>query len=511
MARSTRIPSTAASPTPAAGIEPAAGPPAATPAAGPPPDRGLYCNRTLNLRSIRAIGYDMDYTLIHYRVDAWEGRAYAHVQRMLRSRGWPVGDLAFDPTAVIQGLIIDRELGNVVKANRHGYITQAAHGTRMLDFDAQRRTYGNTLVDLSAPRWVFLNTLFSLSETTLYAQLVDLLDDGALPPGIGYAELYDVVRYSIDAAHVEGELKAEIIADPDRFVELDPDTPLTLLDQRAAGKKLLLITNSEWHYTRAMMAYAFDRFLPAGMTWRDVFDVTIVAARKPAFFHERMPLFEVVDDSGLLRPVGPDVGRHRVFLGGNASLIEAALGVSGGDILYVGDHMFGDVHAPKGIQRWRTALVLRELEADLAAEVAFAPRQAELSALMEAKIQLEFAYSQLRLDLARQQASPPYGPSSSTPPDALQAEMAALRARLVALDERIAPLAIAAGGLNNPRWGLVMRAGNDKSYLAHQVERHADVYLSRVSNFLFETPYVYLRARRGNLPHDRPGLAPPLG
>lgn len=506
MARSTRP-----SPGPAASPGPEPSPPLTALPSAAPHDRGLYCNRTLNLRSVRAIGYDMDYTLIHYRVDAWEGRAYAHVQQMLRSRGWPVDHLAFDPDAVIRGLIIDRELGNVVKANRHGYVNQAAHGTRMLDFDTQRRTYADTLVDLSDPRWSFLNTLFSLSETTLYAQLVDLLDDGALPHGIGYAELHDVVRRSIDAAHVEGALKAEVIADPDRFVELDPDTPLALLDQRAAGKRLLLVTNSEWHYTRAMMAYAFDRFLPAGTTWRDVFDIAIVAARKPAFFRERMPLFEVVDDTGLLRPVGTDLGRNRVFLGGNAGLIEAALGVSGGDILYVGDHMFGDVHAPKGIQRWRTALVLRELEADLAAEAAFAPRQAELSALMDVKTRLELDYSQARLDLTRTQATPPYGPSSGTPPEALQARMAALRAELVALDERIAPLAIAAGQLNNPRWGLVMRSGNDKSYLAHQIERHADMYLSRVSNFLFETPYVYLRARRGSLPHDRPGVAPPLG
>jgi hypothetical protein len=30
--------------------------------------RGIFCTRTLNLRSISVIGYDMDYTLIHYNV-----------------------------------------------------------------------------------------------------------------------------------------------------------------------------------------------------------------------------------------------------------------------------------------------------------------------------------------------------------------------------------------------------------------------------------------------------------
>ena len=47
-----------------------------------------------------------------------------------------------------------------------------------------------------------------------------------------------------------------------------------------------------------------------------------------------------------------------------------------------------------------------------------------------------------------------------------------------------------------------MRAGNDKSHLARQVERYADIYLSRVSNFLYHTPFFYMRSPRGTLPHD---------
>ena len=44
------------------------------------PERRVWCNRTLNLRSIKAVGYDMDYTLVHYRTAEWEraeiGRAH---------------------------------------------------------------------------------------------------------------------------------------------------------------------------------------------------------------------------------------------------------------------------------------------------------------------------------------------------------------------------------------------------------------------------------------------------
>src|SRR5688572_23257432 len=96
--------------------------------------RGVYCNRTINLRAIRAIGYDMDYTLIHYHVDAWERLAYEHVRKHLAELEWPVAELSFDPNLVIRGLIIDTELGNVLKANRFGFIKRASHGTRPMEF-----------------------------------------------------------------------------------------------------------------------------------------------------------------------------------------------------------------------------------------------------------------------------------------------------------------------------------------------------------------------------------------
>ncbi|HEU4420054.1 MAG TPA: 5'-nucleotidase domain-containing protein, partial [Planctomycetota bacterium] len=84
----------------------------------PPPERRVFCNRTLNMRSIRAIGFDMDYTLVHYDVYSWEARAYAHVQQRLLERGLPVADLRFDADLFARGLIVDLALGNIVKANR---------------------------------------------------------------------------------------------------------------------------------------------------------------------------------------------------------------------------------------------------------------------------------------------------------------------------------------------------------------------------------------------------------
>ncbi len=54
------------------------------------------------------------------------------------------------------------------------------------------------------------------------------------------------------------------------------------------------------------------------------------------------------------------------------------------------------------------------------------------------------------------------------------------------------------------RWGYLSRAGlNDKSQLCHQMEKYADIYTSRVSNFLRYTPYMYFRSPSQSMAHDR--------
>jgi HAD superfamily 5'-nucleotidase-like hydrolase len=379
----------------------------------------------------------MDYTLIQYRTHQWEERAYECAKRQLEKRGWPVAELRFDIDLVIPGLAIDTELGNIVKPNRFGYIKRACHGTQMLDFDTQRRTYSRVHVEPEVSRWVPLNTLFSLSRACIYAQLVDLLEANALSGVKGYLELYRIVTASLDQAHMEGELKEEIAADPARFVELDQELPQTLVDLKQAGKKLLLITNAEWPYTQAMMSFAFDHMLPSATTWRELFDLIFVSARKPYFFSQRNPVFEVVEQSGLLRPVVGPVRDGRVYLGGSAGLVEDQLELSGDEILYVGDHILTDVHASKTLLRWRTALVVPELETELAALAAFAPDQAAIDELMATKEQKEQEQANLRLQLQRRSGKPATEQERST--KQLRRDLDAVRAELVELVRLISP------------------------------------------------------------------------
>lgn len=452
------------------------------------------------MRSIKAIGYDMDYTLIHYNVEEWERTAFNHARDRLVATGWPVGDLQFDPTGVIRGLTIDAELGNLVKPTRFGYVIKGSHGTRQLEYDELRSAYEATFVDLADSRWVFLNTLFSLSEASLFAQLVEMLDRNELPGRMSYTDLYEAVRETLNEAHMPGRLKADILADPERFIVPDPKVVLTLRDQLEAGKHLLLITNSEWEYTSRVMEYAFDPHLPAGSTWRDLFEAVIVSAAKPDFFTAKRPLYRVVDEAaGFMRPHNGPLERGGVFVGGCAVDLEDDLGLHGDEILYVGDHLYSDVSVSKALLRWRTALILRELESEIEAADAFAVDETLLGSLMEQKSDLERGLAGARLDLLRGRVG--HAPPDGDPSDA-DARASEIRNAIAVIDAEIGPLAQASGRQRNETWGPLMRSGNDKSLFARQVERYADVYTSRVSNFLDATPYGFLRAARGSLPHD---------
>jgi HAD superfamily 5'-nucleotidase-like hydrolase len=465
-----------------------------------PIERSIFTNRTLNMRSIQAIGYDMDYTLIHYDVKRWELAMYEYLKRKLLEFDWPVEDLEHVPEIIIRGLVIDKKFGNIVKPNRFGYVKRAFHGTKPLDFDSMRKVYSRTTVDIRENRWLLLTTLFDIPIACMYSQLVDKLDRNEFPEVMGYADLAERMITNLDTAYFEGMLKDEILKDPARYVVEDTDTSLTLLDQKHAGKKLLLITNSEWEFVSGLMTFTFDPQLQNGMTWRDLFDMVIVSAGKPNFFIREQPAFEVVTEDGLLRPVSGSLKEGSIYVGGHAKLVEEAFGLQGSQIMYIGDHVESDVHVSKSILRWRTGLVLRELEEELACLCEFHDQQAELTFMMGQKATLEQKQVQLKVYIQRIKGG--YGPKAPLLMEELNRQMNDLTQKISTLDERIKPLAKAAQEIFNPHWGLLTRAGFDKSYLARQLERYADVYMSRVSNLLYQTPFAYLRSTRSSLPHD---------
>mmetsp|Transcript_33191 Transcript_33191/g.109724 ORF Transcript_33191/g.109724 Transcript_33191/m.109724 type:complete len:590 (-) Transcript_33191:120-1889(-) len=497
------------------------------------PPRGVFCTRSLDLTKIKCIGYDMDYTLIDYKMEVWEARAYHYSKEELRAKGFPVSGLKFKPELVCRGLIIDTERGNLLKVDRFGYVRRAMHGTRMLSRAETYEEYGRSStvdVDLRSDRWSFLNTLFSVSEGCLYMQLVDRLDSGALiadsvppfDPGrcSSYSQLFRAVQRALFRAHVQSTLKSEVMQHIERFVNFDPEASQALLEQRRAGKKLALITNSDWVYTRTLMEVAFEPFLPGGMRWWQLFDVVVVSACKPDFFTEtRRPLYSVATADGMLREaLRMELGGQ--YAGGNARMVEKVTRCRGEEFLYVGDHIFTDVNMAKRCLSWRTCMILQELEQEVVGLDQGREEGQQLRALMSRRDEYAALRCHVRSELQRRRAQRDDGgggicggdgdggSGGGTPSEWEVSAVASeerLREAIEACEAQIQPMVETEGAHVNRYWGYLSRAGwADKSHLMRQIEKYADIYTSRISNLLAYTAYFRFTASPQSLQHDVP-------
>ena len=73
----------------------------------------------------------------------------------------------------------------------------------------------------------------------------------------------------------------------------------------------------------------------------------IVQARKPEFFNNKMSLYEIVTEDGLMRPAMDARTDGSLYCGGGAAQVEKALGLDGDEVLYVGDHIYTDAALAK--------------------------------------------------------------------------------------------------------------------------------------------------------------------
>lgn len=387
------------------------------------------------MRSITAVGFDLDYTLASYKPATFETLAHdATVDKLVKHFGYPrsLYDLTFDWRYMARGLVIDKKRGNILKIDRHKYVKIAHHGFRALSRSERMETYNNSgqRHEFDEPDYAMIDTLFSLAEAHLFMQLVEIQDaePHTLPSGKSYADLYRDVRGAVDLCHRDGSIKREVALHPEKYIYADPGLVPVLEMLRQSGKKLFLATNSLWDYSSVVMNWLIGGKVGSGErddAWLEYFDVVITGCGKPRFFTERKDLFEVHVRTGMLWnteggspmvPIGEDdlptlemgstapaikdragesghrhMGSHaRVFQGGSYLDLHKMLGVrSGAEVLYVGDHVYSDLLRGKKGANWRTMLVIPELESELETLAKGGSSMAELKVLRQQRDALD--------------------------------------------------------------------------------------------------------------------------
>ncbi|XP_068277425.1 cytosolic purine 5'-nucleotidase-like isoform X2 [Nyctibius grandis] len=427
--------------------------PAATPGPGQGDPRALrrdcqhriFVNRSLALEKIKCFGFDMDYTLAMYKSPAYEELAFALLLEHLVSIGYPPEILAYkyDPTFPTRAEIL------------HYY------PNKFIQRDDMKRFH-------------ILNTLFNLTEAHLYACLVDFFTncsrytncDTGYKHGnlfMSFRSMFQDVREAMDSVHLSGCLKEKTLENLEKYVVKDPRVPLLLSRMKEVGK-VFLATNSDYNYTDAIMSYLFDFSDGDKRPWRSYFDLIVVDTRKPLFFAEGTVLRQVNTDTGKLR-IGTYTGplQHcAVYSGGSSDVVCDLLGVKGKDILYMGDHIFGDILKSKKRQGWRTFLVVPELARELQVWT-------EKSELFEELRSLDLFLAELYQHLDS---------GSSERPD-----ISSIKRRIQKVTHEM--------DMCYGKMGSLFRCGSRQTLFANQLMRYADLYAASFINFLYY-PFSYL-------------------
>jgi HAD superfamily 5'-nucleotidase-like hydrolase len=454
-------------------------------------NQNVFVNRILNLKKIKYIGLDMDHTLIRYKTQNFEKLVYELViEELITNKHYPesIRHFQFNMEDAIRGLVIDSENGNILKLNRFAAIRQSYHGTKPIHFTEQQAFYRSIYADLSDPNYMVIDTSFSISFCVLYRQLVDLKDKNsqALP---SYHLIAKDVLAAVDKVHADGSLKQQIKQNLEHFVIKDKALVEGLQRFIRYGKKIFILTNSEHYYTKILLDHSINPFLPEGQTWHDLFEFVITLANKPRFFYDKLRFLSIDPESGLMSNLTGKI-TPGVYQGGNATTFTNDLALSGDEILYIGDHIYGDIVRLKKDCNWRTALVVDELGDEITAQKKSLPIEQRIVETMIVKRALEQEH--LLLDTKRHDEHT----------HQYDTQLQELQKKIADIDALVSNLLHEENAHFNPTWGRVFRAGAEESYFAYQVERYACIYMEKLTDLFNGSPLSYFRANRRLLAHD---------
>jgi len=461
----------------------------------------IYVNRNLKMDSIRWVGFDMDHTLALYNRNFIEALAFDLAREtLIERRGYPASlrEARYDPGFGIRGRVVDKQRGNILKMDQFSYVAEAYHGRTPLDRERRKAAYSPRTLELSQERYWVSDTLFGLPEVSLYASAVEVLERES--DEFDAWKLFDDIRYSVDLVHRDGSLKKIILSRMGECFLLDPALRPTLERFRQAGQKLFLLTNSDYEYTHRVLSHVLGQDEGQGPWWEH-FDLIVVDAKKPDFFRRRMRW----------RPLRPADHEVPTYSGGNFHLMEQQMGALGDSILYVGDHIFGDILRSKKSSGWRTCMIIEELEHEIRASKATEPLREQLDRLQDDndRLLLRLERARRRHQDLRERKLSQYRTLSGEQLVELDAQIEKSTREGRELEEQLtANLMLikhaeeSAQRQFNEYWGSLCKVDNEISLFGAQIRDYACLYTARVSNFQQYPADRYFRGPMEFMPHE---------
>ncbi|KAJ0091531.1 hypothetical protein Patl1_14438 [Pistacia atlantica] len=411
--------------------------------------KGIYVNKNLRLDNIQVYGFDYDYTLAHYSSNLQTLIYDLAKEHMVNEFRYPEGCMNFkyDPTFPIRGLYYEKQKGCILKLDFFGSIEPDGcyFGRHKLSKKEIAEIYGTRHIGRDQARGlVGLMDFFCFSEACLIA---------------------DIVQHFVDA---KLEFDASYIYQDGQVLRF-----LRMLKER--GKRLFLLTNSPYYFVDGGMRFMLEDSLGCRDSWRELFDVVIAKANKPDFYTSDHPFrcYDTEKDNLAFSKVDvflPD----KIYYHGCLKQFLEITKWNGPEVIYFGDHLFSDLRGPSKAG-WRTAAIIRELESEIHIqnEDNYRLEQAKFHIIQE-------LLGKLHATVANSQKT-----------EACQSLLDELN------DERQRARHAMKGMFNKSFGATFLTDTGQESAFAYHIHQYADVYTSKLENFLLYPPEAWL-----HVPYD---------
>ena len=256
------------------------------------------------------------------------------------------------------------------------------------------------------------------------------------------------------------------------------------------------------------MTYLLDGALNEYETWRDYFDLIIVGSQKPLFFGKGAEQFKL-DNQG--KVIEDENIESKIFQGGNMEHLESFTELKGENILYVGDHIYGDILKVKKTSLWRTCLIVEDLEEEIEINEenkdvfkSLMRYDQKMNILDSALNYQNMMAKSLRNSLVFNEAT-----RSSLERKVLnelivkpEENIKKIKSFLVKTTREYHILKNTLSKQYNQYWGMTFKEYREKTKFSDQLENFACIYTSRVTNFLFYSPKQYFRSPMEIMAHE---------
>ncbi|XP_003383248.1 PREDICTED: 5'-nucleotidase domain-containing protein 3-like [Amphimedon queenslandica] len=451
--------------------------------------RSVFTNSELSLRYINVYGFDYDFTLVQYTPEVMKLIYDESKKRLVNKLGYPerIKSFEYNPDLVIRGLHLDIRNGYIMKMDAYHHIQLASvhRGHRLVDPQVVIDSYGGTHIPLhimddhhhrttaegSSTNLVQFLDSFSLPEVALFVDISEYLISHNISFDPEY--LYLDVEETVKNVHYSNLVHTTIVNDPDRYIEPFPNLLPLLTRLKDAGKKIFLLTNSEFDFVNRGMCH-----VTKSPDWRDLFDVIVCSARKPLFYSSVNRPFRALDQETMMpswqRVAELRPARECLYTQGNISEFIKLTGWRGNHVLYIGDHLLSDLSNPSLHLGWKTCAIIPELDKEI--------RKANS---LQYKAQLA---SLLAVEMLLKEHQNKNDSSLMAITDKWRKERAEKRKFLK--------------DYSNIKFGSIFRTEKAPTYFSRRLARFANLYTSSLDNLMDFSLEHRFYPRRASLPHE---------